>query len=346
MKLISMVPIEVSSTITSQENSNALDYQFDVTKNTISQYSRSLECSFGNGPDINIDEKPQPLLRQSHKTTTYSFPRRLSSPLKLGPGSYNPIYESLAPNQKYLKIGELRHVKQSTDTITTASIINSFNQQLRTFDPESIKQSNTNTQFLDTEPVDHKVYPTFERDQHPRVIKLEQPLQSSNQDFVYIEEQKKLPIPFEKQTKRGELFKKSECCGKYEKAVEQKDKLGPRRRSTISFEKQLPREIQPKGNYRVDFLRNLTAKQKEVLAEIKRSPSRSTPKKKKEKQTFDMQLGRESGKNTQKEPELMYEIDPQKSYKHIWPRVRTTTIREPSSNERNEEDFWKVRKGR
>lgn len=369
MQILSDIPLTVGSEYSSPEIISALDRNWDVYQNTISNYSQALEYGIKKNKKSGYipSFKEDPFTKKdyfSYGHTTYE-PSFHNSPLMPPePASYYPDYKCTVPSSQKHQIQSLIQQKPIQNA-TTSDIVEQYSLNMRTFDPENI--SNVSDRFqtaLDYQAPDHKVYSTFKEQKNRDDLFQKQTL-SSNHDFYVPNSQFSQSISTQKKLKKSsydldsmsdrEFTQKVDSGRDYsQKAFEQFLKLNDKSHLTPSLQRQSLRYRPHEKNSRVSFLDNLADEQNIMLKKLTRPRASSVVSQPSNLQTkvnnnpgrssFQKQLSREDfvPQSLQKETftESKYHIDPGRSLKRIWPRVPTTKINPPSKYQYQNKNFW------
>lgn len=368
MQIMSVIPLNVGPEYSSPEIVSALDRNWDVYQNTISNYSQALEYGIKKNKKSGYipSFKEDPFTKKdyfSYGHTTYepSFHNMPLMPPE--PASYYPDYKCTVPSPPKHQIQQLKQQKPIQNA-TTSDIVGQYSLNMRTFNPENI--SNLSDCFqadLDAHIDDHKVHSTF-KEQKKRDDLFQKESLTANHEFYVPSSQFSQPISTQKKLKKSsydlesmsdrEFYQKVDSGRDYsQKAFEQFLKLNDKSHLTPNLQRQSLRYRQPEKNSRVSFLDNLANEQNVMLKKLTKPRASSVVSQPSNLQTklnnpsrssFQKQLAREDfiPHSLKKETfsESKYHIDTEKSFKRIWPRIPTTKIYPSPKYQHQSKDFW------
>jgi len=338
MKLMSMIPIEIDPKNTSPLPKSALEQNYEVFDKTVSSFARMLEYSVGDNINSMWDEGG--VLKPSHhRVTPYEPSFSLTTSSQPEPASYHPNFDIVKPKTVAPTIQPIRPVpKSQRKDVTTASVLELYNQGIRNFEPEIVDHwENTLAPIQAEKSAKKEAHLTFAA-QTKRDFIIAPDSITKNTPF-YIPNDNSVNVPvFDNQTSHDFEFHVDSGRDYKDKANEAFDKLQPRA-PVIKLDKQISRDYVPKKNERVEFLDNLAAQQQKMLEKFK-SPKKAITKNVQQKSSFDKQLPRKPSEMNQSD-DSKFPIDPLNSLKHIWPRVQSASIR-PVSRHKHIDDvaFW------
>lgn len=368
MQIMSVIPLTVGPEYSSPEIVSALDQNWDVYQNTMSNYSQALEYGIkknkksGYMPIFTED----PFTKKdyfSYGHTSYD-PSFHNSPLMPPePASYYPDYKCTIPSPPKHQIQSLKQ-QPPLHNATTSDIVEKYSLNMRTFNPNNISNISDNYLGLsDVQIPDHKVHSTFKDQKNRDDLFQKQTLTATHDFYVPISEfsepkstQKKLKkssYDLDSMLDRKDNQKIDSGRDYSAKAFEQFLKLNDKSHLTPSLQRQSLRNRQPEKNSRVSFLDNLATEQNIMLKKITKARASSVISQPNNFQpstnaanrsSFQTQLSRDKflPPNMKKETfgESKYHIDTGKSLKRIWPRVPTTKIYPPPKYVHHDKDFW------
>ncbi|OHT11853.1 hypothetical protein TRFO_18533 [Tritrichomonas foetus] len=343
MKIMSMVPLELEPANSSPEFLSALDQNWDIYRNAISDFSQTLE--YGQKENFNLYEEPKKKQEFRYERTSYQPSFQHVPSMLPEPATYYPDYEAIVPTAPKYKIAEIPKKPTPLLQATTAAIINQYSNNMRGFDPSNVKNVSDNLiSSSDIKMPDHRIHSTF-ADQSTRHLEFAKPSLTAEHDFYSPPSPKKKGVTFDNLTDRVHIVKEDSGRNYDEKAFQQFMKL----HNTVkvpTITKQVTRDYQAPKNPRVAFLESITAEQNNMLKKLTKERSSSQMKPRTVPGSFAAQASRERAASILDAPEHFrdskYNIDPSKSLKHVWPRVPYTTIRPPPKFEspKKDEKFW------
>ena len=333
MQLISMVPLEINPKDASPPPKSALEQTYDFTDRSMSKFAKMLDYNIKGDISKMLNPEANPP-KFDHQITSYTPAFEVPEPSQPEPASYHPIYDAVKPSPIQPKIGVIPEFRPKGE-MTTASIVNEFNNSMRSFDPRSLSHAQDSLEPLQTtEEQLPKMLVTF--DKQTTRQPLVKPTVNKNDFFVPPPE--KIVVPsFDKQTTRTKTVKYDEGRDYADKAIPQLDNLQRRASSNISMKKQLSRDYVAKRNERVAFLEDIARQQKALLTKIapKRKNTKSLPPR---KETFALQLPRPDLLAVKPIEDSKFPSNPLKSLQFIWPKTPSVKI---TDKERDTTSFLK-----
>ena len=342
MKIMSMVPLELESSQSSPGNISAIDQTWDLYRNTLSDYSQMLE--FNGKDNHNVPDSFAKLNKgYEYHRTTYKPSFRKNPSMHPEPASYNPEYKSVQPSAPTYTISKIQQKSQrSTTNSTTGDILNQFQNNIRGFDLENVKN------IADTVPGEIKMPDTRIKhgfdEQLTREFDLAAKPVSKDVDFYVPPPPEQKALDFSKMTDRNDNTK-VDSGRSYDKAFQQFKKLHDTTH-VPTITKQMPRDYKAPKNPRVAFLEKLAEEQNSLMKKITEEREKRIQKPRVVKSSFAQQASRERAFNSHLAKEQFrdskYKIDPAKSLQYVYPRVPYVKIPPPPKFEspKKQEKFW------
>ncbi|KAK8882279.1 hypothetical protein M9Y10_044921 [Tritrichomonas musculus] len=370
MQIMSVIPLTVGPEYSSPEIVSALDQNWEVYQNTISNYSQALE--YGNKKSHFMPVFTEdPFTKKdyfSYGHTSYQPYFHNSSSLLPEPASYYPDYKCTVPSPPKHQIQSLQE-QRPIQNATTSDIVKNYSLNMRTFNPDNISNISDNYETANGFQIpDHKIHSTF-TEQKGRDEFFPGKTLTSDHDFYVPSSEFSQPKSTQKKFKKSsfdfdsmldrEDFQKADSGRDYsQQAFEQFLKLNDKSHLTPNLQRQSLRYRPPHKNSRVSFLDNLATEQSVLLNKISKPRASSVISnsnsnnivaqsvlKGQIRASFQKQLPRDDfmPQNMKKETfsESKYHIDTGKSLKRIWPRVPTTKIYPPTKHQsQKSKNFW------
>lgn len=377
MKILPMIPLEIDKDKSTTKRTSAIDKNYEIYNNTMSNYSQTLE--YGNrSKDVDpydfFFRKPSNLQNEiKHTITSYTPLVHTKTSDPPDPTTYSPDYKATAPTAPKYTISPLpSNQPRKIVNATTSDIISRYSNNMRNFDPNKI--SNISDQTVTTADVnipDHRIYSTFER-QLNRNTDLAQIKDGTHVDSHFPtstfsqSKLKKSIFDFSSMTSHVDRTKIDSGRDYTEKADQQFKKIIDKSHKTPNFHKQLSRDYQPKKNSRVEFLDGLSMEQSVILQKLRSTRSKSSAFNSYNQESGSTKTQNISGKESsstcsrnvsssfQKQisrdtivpqqlrretfPESKYHLNPGKNLKKVMPQVPAPTIREIPK--RQNDNFW------
>ena len=333
MQLISMVPLEINPKDASPPPKSALEQTFEFDDRSMSKFAKMLNYNIKGDISKMLNPEANPPTFD-HQITSFTPAFEVPEPSQPEPASYHPVYDAVKPSPIQPTIGIIPEFRPKSE-MTTASIVDNFNNSIRSFDPKLLSHAqDTCEPITPPEEALPKMLVTF--DKQTTRQPLVKPIINKN-DFYVPPPEKVVVTNFDKQMPRTKTIKYDEGRDYSDKAIPELDNLQKRASSNISMKKQLPRDYIAKRNERVAFLEDIARQQRALLTKIspQRKNTKSLPPK---RETFALQRPRTDLLGVKPVHESKFPSDPIKSLQYIMPRIPAVKI---NDKERDTTSFWK-----